>query len=300
MRAVVTTAPNTLQLIQTPIPEPAAGQIRARVIAAGVNSVDIATSQGIFHQLGYIHQPEHTGIGWDLAGTVDALGAGVAGPAIGTAVAAVTGTFDLALGAYADYIVLDAHSFAVVPPGLDPIAAATIPLNALTADQALDLIDPEVLGRRLLITGAAGAVGGFAVTLASRRGWHVSALARSTDTDFLTSAGAHEVLTELPTEPVFDAAFDPASLAAPVLAAIRPDGGYVGVVPAAVPDGARGITTAAVTMHPDGPRLAELLTLVTTGALQARIAGTLPLADAAQAHANVAKGAQRGRWVLLP
>jgi NADPH:quinone reductase-like Zn-dependent oxidoreductase len=299
MHAVVTTTPGTLQLIETPIPEPGPGELRIRVAAAGVNPADITTREGVFHRLGWISQPKHTGLGWDLAGTVDALGPGVVGPAVGARVAALLDTIDVPLGAYADFTVVPAAGVAVLPDGQDPIAAATVPLNALTAAQALDLIEPAQ-GRRLLITGAAGGVGGYAVALASRRGWQVSALARPGDAEFLRAAGATELLTELSGSASFDAVLDPAVLVGAALTEVRDGGTYVGVVSAAVPDSVRGIRTIAVRVRHDGARLAELLALAASGAIATRIAGTLPLADAAQAQANVEKGAQRGRWVLLP
>jgi NADPH:quinone reductase-like Zn-dependent oxidoreductase len=308
MRAITTTGHDDLHVIETAVPEPGPGEIRIAVTAAGVNSFDIAVRRGVFHRLGMISRSDQTGLGWDVAGTVDALGSGVDGPPVGTPVAAMLDDFDVALGGYAEFAISPAAGVAALPRGVDPIAAATVPTNALTADQALDLIDPANLvdaeaGRRLLVTGAGGAVGGYAVTLAARRGWQVTALARSTDEEFLRSAGASEVLTELPVAATdgdgFDAVFDAAVLVGPALAAVRDGGSYLGVQPSDVPRGPRGITTVAVTSHHDGARLAALLALVATGELPTRIAGTLPLVDAAQAQANISKGGQRGRWVLL-
>jgi NADPH:quinone reductase-like Zn-dependent oxidoreductase len=299
MRAIITTGHDDLQVIETAVPVPGPGELRIAVTAAGVNSFDIAVRRGVFHQLGWITHTDQTGLGWDLAGTVDALGSGVAGPAIGTPVAAMLDNFDVPLGAYAEFAIAPAAGVAALPDGADPISAATVPTNALTADQGLDLIDPAA-GPRLLVTGAGGAVGGYAVTLAARRGWQVTALARSTDEEFLRSAGAREVLTEIPAPGGFDAVFDAAVLVEPALAAVRDGGFYLGVKPSEIPDGPRGITTVAVTSHHDGVRLAALLALAATGELPTRIAGTLPLADAAQAQANISKGGQRGRWVLLP
>jgi NADPH:quinone reductase-like Zn-dependent oxidoreductase len=301
MRAIITTGQDTLRLIEVAIPEPAEGQLRIKVAAAGVNPADISLRKGFFHRLGRINQPDHTGLGWDIAGTVDSVGPGVAGPATGTPVAALQDNVDVPLGGYAEFVVVPASAVAVLPAGLDPIAAATVPLNALTAAQVLDLLDPAN-GRRLLITGAAGAVGGFAVPLASRAGWQVTALARSTDRQFVHGAGAGALVTDLREVPPasFDAVIDAAILADPVLATIRDGGRYAGVAPSAIPVGNRDISTTAVRVIHDGPRLAELLQLVAAGTLVPRVAGTLPLADAAQAQANVEKGAQRGRWVLLP
>ncbi len=306
MRAITTTGQDDLHVVETAVPEPGPGEVRVAVTAAGVNSFDIAVRGGVFHRLGWINQSDRTGLGWDLAGTVDALGPGVNGPAVGTAVAAMLDNFDVPLGAYAEFAIAPAAGVAVLPDRLDPIAAATVPTNALTADQGLDLIEPAspIDGKgapRLLVTGAGGAVGGYGVTLAARRGWQVTALARSTDEEFLRSAGAREVLTELPAAGSgFDAVFDAAVLVGPALAAVRDGGSYLGVKPSEIPDGPRGISTVAVTSHHDGARLTALLALVATGELPTRIAGTLPLADAAQAQANVSKGGQRGRWVLLP
>lgn len=299
MRAVVTTSPDALHLIETATPTPGPDEIRVRVTAAGVNPVDITTRKGVFHRLGLIDQPEHTGLGWDLAGIVDALGPNVSGPAVGTAVAALLDTMNVPLGAYAEFAVVPAAGVAALPEGLDPIAAATVPVNALAADQALDLIDPTP-GARLLITGAAGAVGGFAVPLAVARGWEVTALARPGDIGFLHTAGAAAVVTELPGTRSFDAVFDTAILVGPAMAEVKDGGSYLGVLPSDVPRSVRGIRTVAVQSHHDGARLAALLNKVAGGELAVRIAGTLPLADAAQAHVNVEKGGQRGRWVLLP
>ena len=299
MRAVVTTGNDTLDIVETATPAPGPGEVLVRVLAAAVNPVDIWTRQGIFHRADVIEPGRPTGLGWDVTGTVEAVGPDVHDLALGTTVAAVLSGFDIPLRAYADFVVAPAAAVAIVPDGLDPVAAATLPLNALTAAQALDLISPAS-GDRLLITGAAGAVGGFALPLAVRNGWQVGALARSGDADFLRSAGALEVLTELPTSADFDAVLDAAELGAAAFAAVRDGGSYVGVVPTAVPVGERGISTSAVASHHDGPRLASLLELAATGVLAARVAGTLPLADAAQAQTNVEKGGQRGRWVLIP
>jgi NADPH:quinone reductase-like Zn-dependent oxidoreductase len=301
MRAIVITepgGPEALQLIEAPLPEPGADEIRLRVAAAAVNPVDAGTRAGVFHALGWIDQPEHTGIGWDVAGTVDALGPGVTGPAVGTAVAAVLTTLNVPLGSYAEYVVVPADSVAPVPAELDPVAAATIPLNALTAEQALDLLDVDP-GSDLLVTGAAGGVGGYLLPLALARGFRVSGLARQSDAEFVRATGA-ELLTELPAAPRFDVVIDAASLVRPALDAVRSDGQYIGVTPADVPESVRGIRTGAVRIVHDGSRLAQLLQLAADGTLAVRIAGTLPLAEAGEAHRLLAKGGTRGRYLLVP
>lgn len=299
MRAIVTTGQNDIQLIDAPIPAPGPGQVRLRVVAAGTNPVDNAIKAGGFHRAGFITQTGNTGLGWDVAGTIDALGADVSDLAIGATVAALLDEFDVPLGAYADYVVVAADSVAAIPDGVDPTHAVTVGVNALAAEQALDFLTPDN-GNALLITGAAGAVGGYAITLATRRGWKVSALARSTDAEFLTSAGAVEALTELRADQRFDAAIDAGVLGAPVLDAIRDGGTYVGLQPGGAPDAVRNIEISVVMSHHDGNRMAGLLKSVAAGELATRVAGTLPLEDAAKALELVAAGGRRGRWILVP
>lgn len=301
MRAVVVTAPgeaHALQVQQVEVPLPGAGEVRIRSVAAAVNPVDLLTRQGVFHQLGWI-SGSVTGIGWDIAGYVDAAGRGVEGLPIGTPVAGLRGVIDAPLGAYADALVLPASAVAAMPPGLGFIEAATIPLNALTADQALDLLDLPA-GASLLVTGAAGAVGGYAVALAAQRKLKITALARPADAVFLRAAGAAQAIDELTAKQgQFDGVLDAAALVEPALAATREGGRYVGVIPAAVPASSRDIRIEAVRVQADGRRLAKLLGLAADGVLATRIAGLLPLEQAAEAHRRVEQGSQRGRWVLM-
>ena len=301
MRAVIITDPgeaDALQLRQVGVPVPAAGEVRIRTVAAAVNPVDLLTRQGMFHELGWISGAV-TGIGWDIAGYIDAVGSGVEGLAIGTPVAGLRSALDVSLGTYGDALVLPASAVAAMPPGLGFIEAATVPLNALTADQALDLLDLPA-GASLLVTGAAGAVGGYAVALAAQRKLQVTALARSGDAAFLRTAGAAQIIDKLaPEQGQFDGVLDAAALVEPALAATREGGRYVGVIPATVPVSPRGISIEAVRVQADGKRLAELLALAANGSLAIRIAGLLPLDQAAEAHRRVEQGGQRGRWVLV-
>lgn len=301
MKTIVVTQPgtaNSLEWRQVKSPQPESGELRIRTIAAAVNPVDIMTRQGMFHRLGWI-QGTVTGIGWDVAGYVDDVGPGVTGWEIGTPVAGLHAVLDSAIGAYGEALVLPVAAVAKIPFGLGFVEAATIPLNALTADQALDLMDLPI-GGSLLITGAAGAVGGFAVALAARRGWRVTALARDADKEFLQMAGANRVITTLPPERGrHDGVLDAASIVDAALDATRDSGSYVGVLPVAVPGSTRGIQVQAVQVRPDGKRLATLLGLAAEGTLAARIAGLLPMAAASEAQRRLEQGGQRGRWVLV-
>lgn len=302
MRSIVVSepgGPEALQLVHVPPSAPAPGEVRIRIAAAGVNPVDVVTRRGVFHDLGWLPRDRPVGIGWDLAGQVDAVGPGVDGFAIGTRVAALRGQLDAGIGAYADQLTLPAAAVAALPGSLDTHGAATLPLNALTADQALDMLGLPA-DAELLVTGAAGGVGGFAVPLAVRRGWRVTALARASDRAFLDAAGAHRVVQDLSGSAArFDGVFDTATLGTPALAAVRDGGVYIGVTPYDVPPAQRGVRSEAVKVQPDGGRLARLLRLTADGVLAVRIAGTLPLEQAAEAHRRFEQGSHRGRWLLV-
>lgn len=190
--AVVRTpaGPDSIEIIDVPIVDPGRGEVRVRVAAAPVNPVDLAVVDGVFHDMGLIHQPAWTGLGWDFAGTVDAVGPAV-DLAPGTRVAGMIDGFDRDHGTYAEQLVVPVANIAVVPDQLDLTVASTVPLNGLAASQILDLLGDAATGRdRLLVTGAAGAVGGYVTALAPDRGWHVTGLARAEDEEFVHGLGA--------------------------------------------------------------------------------------------------------------
>lgn len=193
---------------------------------------------------------------------------------------------------------VSAADVAVVPDELDLIAASTVPLNGLAAAQILDLLgDAPDGGARLLVTGAAGAVGGYVVVLAQERGWKVTGLARERDEQFVRGLGAGFTADA---EPGWDAVADAGALQQAALALVRDGGQFVGVQPSAQLSAERGVTIAAVVAHPDGTRLADLLARAASGQLPARVHAVLPLDQAADAHRAVAKGGVRGRYVLQP
>jgi NADPH:quinone reductase-like Zn-dependent oxidoreductase len=295
--AVVRTpgAPDSIEIIDVPVVEPGPGQVRVAVAAAAVNPVDLALAAGVFHRLGLVDQPDHTGLGWDFAGTVDAAGPGVDLP-IGSRVAGLVDGFDRDFGTYAEQLVLPASDTAVVPDGLDLATAATVPLNGLAAAQMLDLLG-DGAGRRLLVTGAAGAVGGFVIPLARDRGWRVTGLARATDEEFVRGLGADFTAEAAPG---WDAVADGAVLQERGVALVRDGGVFVGVQPGAAPPEERGITVRVVVTEPDGARLAQLLDAAASGHLPARVHAVVPLDQVAAAHRAVARGGVRGRYVLRP
>ena len=289
--------PDSIEIIEVPVVEPGPGEVRVEIVAATVNPVDLAVAGGFFHGLGLIDQPERTGLGWDFAGTVVATGRGV-DLAVGTRVAGLVAGFDRDFGTYAEQLVVPAADLAVVPDGLDLAAASTVPLNGLAAVQIVDLLgDAPAGGNRLLVTGAAGAVGAYVVSLAPDRGWQVTGLARAADEEFVRGLGAGFTTHA---EPGWDALADTAALQEQGLALVRDGGAVVGIRPNAEPATERGISVSAVVTHADGRRLGDLLTRTASGELPARVHAVVPLDRAADAHRAMAKGGVRGRYVLEP
>ncbi|WP_225630816.1 NADP-dependent oxidoreductase [Streptomyces solaniscabiei] len=308
MRAVVARGyggPEVLETVRVPLPEPGPGQVRIRVEAATVNPVDLLTRSGALVEAGLMAAREWTGIGWDVAGVVDRLGAGVAAFVPGQRVIGLRDLLDVSLGAYAEYLVLDAAAVASAPPGASATAAATLPLNGLTALQALGLLG-LVAGDTVLVTGATGAVGGFAVELAVRRGLRVVAQAGSGDEEFVRGLGAEWVVGRDASDLASDVrrlvpggtdgALDTAGQGVRALAAVRTGGAFATVVGGSAPLPLRGIRVHQQWISADGAALAGLAVM----GLTLRVAEILPLERAAEAHDRLAAGGVRGRLVLVP
>jgi NADPH:quinone reductase-like Zn-dependent oxidoreductase len=297
--AVVRTpgGPDSIEIIDVPVVEPGSGEVRVEIAAAPVNPVDLGVANGVFHAMGLVNQPQHTGLGWDFAGTVIATGAAV-DLAVGTRVAGLVAGFDRDFGTYAEQLVVAAADLAVVPDRLSLVAASTVALNGLAAAQIVDLLgDAPTGGDRLLVTGAAGAVGAYVASLAQDRGWKVTGLARPEDEELVRRLGA-DFATHV--EPGWDAVADAAVLQEQALALVRDAGALVGLRPNAEPPAERDITVDAVVTHPDGARLGDLLARTASGELPARVHAVVPLDRAADAHRAMAKGGVRGRYVLAP
>ncbi len=308
MQAVVVRefgGPEALRTVEVPAPKPGPGQVLITVTAAGVNPVDAFTRSGGFPALAELGHD--IGIGWDVAGVVAEVGPHVTTFAIGDAVIGLRDRLALPTGSYAEQLVLDAAHIAPAPHGVDLAAAATIPLNGLTAVQSLDLLAARA-GSTVLITGAAGGVGGYLVELAAARGLRVVATSAAADEQVVRGWGAEVFIPRTPdlagaVRRLFpggvDAALDSAVLGMPALEAVRGNGAYISFAGAA-PLGVRGIRVASVLVHEDGNALRALSTLAANGRLTPRVAETLPLSDAAKAHELLAEGGLRGRIVLLP
>ena len=173
-------------------------------------------------------------------------------------------------------------------------------MNALTARQALDLIGASP-GSTILVTGASGAVGSFAVQMAVAAGLRVVALASSGDEDWVGGLGAAEVLprgTDLSSIDSVDAVLDAVPLGVPALGPVRPGG--VAVFTRRVADLPADVDVRVETplVHSDQAALVQLTREVAAGRLRTRVARTVSLADAAEAHRLAEQGGLRGKLVL--
>ncbi|MFF5019985.1 NADP-dependent oxidoreductase [Streptomyces sp. NPDC001165] len=309
MRAVAVSkfgGPEALRVIDAPKPEPEEGEVRVKVLASPVNPIDVFIRSGALADL--LPESEYYVPGVDVAGEVDLAGPGVSGFAAGQSVVALVPWFVNQAGTYAEYVVVPADALAVAPHKADAAAASTLPLNGITASLTLDVVEPAA-GKTILVTGAAGGVGGYAVQLAAGRGATVIAVAGPDDDAAVRALGAGRVVArgEDVADKVkalvpggVDGVVDAASLGAAVLPAVRDGGRFAAVLAPAAPEAERGITVETVQQAPDGKRLAALVSEVDAGRLTLRVAEKFALADAATAHERFGKGGVRGRLVLVP
>lgn len=181
-----------LESTRLPIPEPGAGQVLVKVHAASVNPLDWHYMHGspyLMRLQAGIGAPDNPRIGRDVAGTVAAVGEGVTRFAVGDAV------FGGADGAFAEYVLMRASgSIAAKPDALSFEQAAAVPVAALTALQALRDNAQVAPGERVLINGASGGVGTFAVQIADSLGAHVTGVSSARNHDLVRSLGADEVI----------------------------------------------------------------------------------------------------------
>lgn len=289
--------PEVLHMADVPVPEPGPGQLRVRVAASVVHPVDLMVRSGRFPA------PLPTGLpytpGWDVAGTVDAVGPSVQEFAIGDEVIGFSPWLQTTAGAHAEYVVLDAAWLTSAPTGVTATEAATLPTNGLAAAQALDLLALPA-GSTVLVTGAAGQVGGFVLALARATGLPATGLAGAGDRKFVESLGAAFLPRSGDPMGTFDAVIDLAVIGPSLLDVIHDGGGYVAASPPLRPQPVRGIRTFALEVRPDGSRLGELVKLLTSGDIPLRVAGVYPFADAAVAHGRLAQGGVRGGVVIVP
>ncbi|MEV5895025.1 NADP-dependent oxidoreductase [Nonomuraea fuscirosea] len=299
--------PEVLRYEDVPRPAPGAGQVRIRVAATSFNGVDGNIRAGYMRGPIPVELPHTPGI--DVAGTVDALGAGVDDVAVGDRVVGLlpmTGP-----GAAAEYVIAPAEILTAAPRNIPLADSAALPLVGLTAWQALFDHGKLTAGQRVLINGAGGAVGGYAVQLAKEVRAHVIATAGPRSAERVKGAGAAEVIdhtttdvTAAVTEPV-DLVLNLAPVAPEQLAAlvtlVRDGGALVNttVWMPAPSDEERGVRGIDVFVRGDADQLADLAARVSTGELRVDVAQRVALADLPALHAQAGAGELPGKTVVL-
>lgn len=301
--------PEVLHVIDLPVPRPDNGEIRIRVHHAGVNPTDLTFRSGGGQALLLGDRMPPFVPSMDAAGTVEEIGPDTQpGLAVGEPVIAFVQPAGPHGGAYAEQVVVPAASVVRAPRNANPAAAATLLLNALTARLALDALNLQSEDS-LAVTGAAGALGGYAIQLAKADGLRVIADSAPADQDLVRSLGADiivgrgEHVAEAIRAAVPDGVrglIDGAAQNDATLGAIC-DHGRLAVIRGWDGPTQRGITLhkiASTSAATDTARLERLRDQAEAGTLRLRVAEILRADRAADAHRRLAAGAIRGRIVL--
>lgn len=299
-----------LRYREHPVPVPGPGEVLIKVHAAGVNPVDWKIRDGLLktrmpHQFPIIP-------GWDVAGTVAAVGPKCRRFRRGQAVFAYARKPVIKDGCYAQFVVLPETSVAAKPKKLSFVEAASVPLAALTAWQSLFDAAQLQKGQTVLIHAAAGGVGGFAVQLAKWKGARVIGTASAVNHDYVRSLGADEVIDYTQTDFAeavrslapkgVDVVYDTVGEQTQVrsIPLVRKGGVLVTILaPTEQAQSAKGIRLEYVFVAPNAGQLKKLADLADEKKLRTHIAAELPLDQAAEAMRLSKAGHTRGKLVLV-
>ncbi|MBV9444359.1 MAG: NADP-dependent oxidoreductase [Streptosporangiaceae bacterium] len=321
MRALyVPAAGEQPELSDLPVPEAGDGQVLVQVKAAGLNAIDNGLASGMM--AGMIPHEYPLVLGRDAAGVVAAVGAGVDHVSVGDEVFGhVLLTPPVKNGTLAEYAVLPAAAVAAKPAGLDFVTAAALPLAAAAAAATVDAVG-AASGDTVLVVGASGGVGSYAVQLLAARGATVVATGASGDTRRLADLGAATVI-DYTAGPVadqvlaaypdgVDALIDLVSYSTDTsrpeaqanstlpLNAVRKGGKVASTLGAADDDAlaAAGLTGSNIMAGPVREVIAPLAEQASAGALKVDVTTVLPLDQAAEGLATIAAGQARGKIVV--
>ncbi len=289
-----------LQLERIPHPEPGAGEVLVQVHAAGVNPIDWKLRQGLRKDAVQMHFPYIPGM--EIAGVVQEVGPGVTALKVGQAVYGQS-----MKGGYAEYTVAAEGSLALKPQRLSFDEAATVPVGAVAAWQGLFDAGKLEAGQRVLIQGAAGGVGLFAVQFARWKGAHVIATTSSANVDFVRSLGAETVIDYTKTALTsvvhdVDLAFNVigGSTLEEAVQVLKRGGTLVSIAgqPAAENVQERGVRVTSFFTQINSERLQTVARLIDEGQIQVAIEKIFPLSEASLAQEWSQRGHGRGRIVL--
>lgn len=299
--------PEALEVLEVPDINVGPGQIRIRNFAASVNPVDVSVRNGSMAQMQKVNPPPYIP-GMDAAGIIDQIGEDVKTDLkVGDSVMAmVVPNGDH--GAYKENIVLDQNAVVKVPKNTTHIQASTLPMNSLTARLSLDLLDLSK-GQVLAVTGSPGAYGGFVVQLAKADGLTVIADSNDSDKSLLESLGvdiiiprgegfAERIRQEFPDG--VDGMADGALLNEAAIEAVKDGGSFTSV------RGFKGelqrnidFTATWVTAYDcKKDKLETLCEQAESGVLTLRVADSVTMENAAEAHKKLEAGGTRGRMVI--
>jgi NADPH:quinone reductase-like Zn-dependent oxidoreductase len=289
----------------TPMAGP--GQVVVKVAGTAFNPLDVAIRAGFMRDtfpVAFPHIPN-----FDVAGVITEVGEGVRDWSVGEAVVAFLPP--AAPGAAAEYAAVPAQALAAAPRSVELADAGALPSAGLTAWQSLFEHAGLKEGQSILVNGAGGAVGGYAVQLASKAGATVTATASARSAERVRSYGADEVIdyTAAPVQQAvsgqrFDVVLDLVRSSpeeATRLAGLTADGGvFVSTTFPDLADPGRGIRVVPVFARSDAAQLAELVARVDAGELKIDVAQRRPLTDLPAVHDEAVTGRLAGKTVLVP
>nr|WP_107906413.1 NADP-dependent oxidoreductase [Streptomyces chartreusis] len=307
MRAIsqdVLGGPEVLKEVQIERPAPRPNEVLVRVRAAGVNPTDWKHRENG----GFLGEPPFV-LGWDVSGVVEAVGIGVAAFRPGDEVFGML-PYPFGHGSHAEYVIAPVRTLTHKPSVIGHTEAGALPLVSLTAWQALTEHSDVRPGKRVLIHAAAGGVGHVAVQIAKARGAYVIGTASAGKHEFLRGLGADEVIDYRETDfteavkdvdVVLDTLGGETSVRS--LRVLRPGGVVVSILPVGSDEFGEeaerlGVRAVRMLLDADRAGMQAIAELVEQGKLRPEIAGTFPLADAAEAHALGETGRTTGKLVL--
>ncbi len=294
--------PEVLTFDDLPVPDPRDGEVVLKVLAASVNPVDYKIREGNYPAVREGQLP--VVMGRDVSGVIETCGGHAGDFKEGAAVFAMLAQ---ERGAQAEYVLAKIDELAFKPDELSHVEAAAVPLAGLTAWQGLFDHGRLQPGQRVLIHGASGGVGHFAVQFAKSKGCFVAATASGEGVDFVRHLAADQVIDY--TKDLFEEQIEPVDLVFDLVdgdsrerswGLIRKGGRLVSTLTEPSQDRAKaaGVTAMRYTVHPSGSQLAEIAALISARKVMPHVTATFPFEKVVAAEQELEKGHMLGKMVL--